>query len=421
MFKLHRLTWLLALVVYAAWAAFMPHGGCSYDVDCWSQWAAWIFDHGLGQAYGSGANYLPGHLYEMKLLTLLFDSKDAVVAHIYYLKYFNLLFDIGGALLVASLVTDVKRQAGVLLAILLNIAYLHNTIIWAQFDSVFSTILFASFLAAYREKILAASLLFLVALNFKLQAIILLPPLALLMIQRAHELSIRKIMTGATLLFAAQAIIFLPFLLQSQVRRAMATVVGLSAESGYISLNASTLWQWLIDGGSLRWMSDRIEYHGTPLKQWGLFMVAFSYTVILFPMVKSAFLRIAGKPFRQASLDLILPVLALCVLAFFYFNTQMHERYSFPAFLPLAAYAAVTGRWWPYVIFSIAYLLNNESSLQYFRSVNYQSVFFDYRFSSALYCFLFALLLLMEFFAAGKKQLMPLQNLNAGTGSPHHP
>ena len=68
-------------------------------------------------------------------------------------------------------------------------------------------------------------------------------------------------------------------------------------------------------------------------------------------------------------------LLGLSVLAFFFFSTQMHERYTFPAFYFIAFIALQSRWWWLFGVFSMAYLLNNERALPHFlNGVTYDPV-----------------------------------------------
>jgi Gpi18-like mannosyltransferase len=385
MHKLSRSTIVLACLVYALYVIFMPHAGESYDTGTWAQWAAYIFEHGLGSVYDCWTNYLPGHLLELKLYTLLFSSKASVIDHIYYLKYFTLLFDVTGALLVCSLVGESSRQVLILLLFMLNPAYIHNTVFWGQFDSVFSTLCFASFLAAYRRKFLLASVIYMLSLNFKLQAIIFLPALFLFMLYQAElKINWKKLILGILIVMVMQGIILIPFRHQLGGNGILRTLHDLGGAFGQVSMNAANIWHWLLGEGNLRWTSDKIEFMGISLKRWGLVMTGTGFFIALFPLMKAIINTWRGKITKLSLLQLA-TMFGLTAIIFFFFNTQMHERYSFPAFLFVAAVAVLTKRWWLYGIFSAAYFLNNELCLKSFKKFNYGNWIFDFRFSAGLF------------------------------------
>jgi len=76
---------------------------------------------------------------------------------------------------------------------------------------------------------------------------------------------------------------------------------------------------------------------------------------------------------------------AVVALAFFFFNTQMHERYSHPALLFTAAYCFLTLRYVPFVLLSVAYFLSLENILRYMDLPTYGTLIFDTRFIAGLY------------------------------------
>jgi hypothetical protein len=80
----------------------------------------------------------------------------------------------------------------------------------------------------------------------------------------------------------------------------------------------------------------------------------------------------------------ILLVGALIPLLFFFFNTQIHERYSHPAFLFIIAFSFLRKRYFLYIIFSIAYFLNLEKALRAF-DLHYSTFIFGNRFIAGLY------------------------------------
>jgi Gpi18-like mannosyltransferase len=410
---MYKLTWntiILSFFVYVFYILFMPTMGDSGDIQSWADWAAYISEHGFKNAYGSGSNYLPGHLYELKLYSLFFKSRDLINENIVCLKYFSFLFDLAGAMMVGSLVKESSKQSLVLLVLILNPGYIHNTIFWGQFDSVFSTLCFASFLALYNKRFLMASILYVISLNFKLQAIIFLPAILLFMIYQS-ELKIRwaPLMKGILIIISIETIILLPFLLHSGGTEILETLTGLGGVSGWISLNAGNIWHWLIDGGDLRWMTDKIEFWGMPLKRWGLLMTGAGFLITLFPFGKAIVNKFQNRSYNLSLLQLSI-MFGLSVLVFFFFNTQMHERYSFPAFLFIATVALLTEKWWLYGFFSIGYFLNNEMCLKSFKEYDYHSWIFDLRVSSALFMLTIVILLYYLYEPTYLKKQKPIEN-----------
>jgi hypothetical protein len=76
---------------------------------------------------------------------------------------------------------------------------------------------------------------------------------------------------------------------------------------------------------------------------------------------------------------------ALVAVIFFFFPTQMHERYSHPALLFAGAYFVISKRWVIFLFISYAYIMNLESLDKCWKLDNYKTFAFDARLISVLY------------------------------------
>jgi hypothetical protein len=70
----------------------------------------------------------------------------------------------------------------------------------------------------------------------------------------------------------------------------------------------------------------------------------------------------------------------------------MHERYCHPVLIFIAAYSLYSRRYWPYFLFSLAYLLNLEGVLQYFNLNNYDTLPFAQQFVALIFLTVLVLL-----------------------------
>jgi Gpi18-like mannosyltransferase len=365
MYKLHATTVALGLFLYAIYFFLVPDCGHLYDNQCWSEWAAFYLDKGFRHTYDSGTNYLPGHLYQLKFFSLFFDDKASLAAHIYQLKRITLLGDLSGALLLASCARTRFKQSALVACILLNPAFLHNTLIWGQFDSVFSAFLFGSFLALHRRKFLLSAVLYLLALNFKFQAILFFPAMLLLFLYATgFRIDRRKLLQGFGCLVVLELAILFPFILSRSLWRVWEVVDSLGGRFTYLSLNADNFW-YLTLSGNLRYTGDDNRLLGLPFKSWGLLLAGVGLLAAFFPLLRVLYRRWKGST-EQIGLENAALVMALSVITFFFFSTQMHERYAFPAFLFIALVALQTNAWWLFGLFSLAYFLNNERALPHF-------------------------------------------------------
>ena len=117
--------------------------------------------------------------------------------------------------------------------------------------------------------------------------------------------------------------------------------------------------------GNLRLTGDFNTWMGLNYKTWGLIMTAATLLLVFFPLLLVLYKRWKGQMVTY-DLEDAAGLLGLSVLAFFFFSTQMHERYTFPAFYFIAFIALQSRWWWLFGVFSMAYLLNNERALPHF-------------------------------------------------------
>ena len=376
--KIHPSTYIVAGIFFILYLILTPVRGHVYDMGCWKVWLEHIYAKGLGHSYEGVINYLPLHLYEFKIVTLLFHSREYAYDHIHFFKYFTLIFDFASALLLASFSSRKNVQIGLFLALILNISYLHNTIFWGQFDTVFSFFVFASVVAAVRNRLLGSAVLFLISLNFKFQAILFFPLLFLIFIyQMPLKMDWKKIIYGALIVIFTQVIIIIPWILSGTSAAFINVLKGLFGLYTYVF---PVCRKCLV---------------------WGLIMLSVFLLITLIPLISSVWTKWKNKS-AQLPVESVFAIGALSVMAFFFFNTQMHERYTFPAFLFIAAYCYYTRYWWIYVLFSIAYFLNNEKMLDFFH-LNTKSSWFDMPTIAKIYL-LVILCLLIPLFLRFKKE-----------------
>ena len=97
----------------------------------------------------------------------------------------------------------------------------------------------------------------------------------------------------------------------------------------YASFHAYNFW------GVFRYnQPDNVEYLGLSYQIWGILLFAFTAFFIIYSLREA-------KGMGALALGT-----GLCVVAFFMFITRMHERYLFPAFLPLLAACVIYNSAW---------------------------------------------------------------------------
>lgn len=377
------------LVLFAAFVIMLPKGGHGGDIWCWTNWSKYILDHGLGNVYKSGTDYLPLYHYILFVFAKLQGNAEYIDRYVNFLKVFTLCFDFVTGWILFKIIHqktgDIHRSFLVSLFFFLNLGYLYNTLVWNQVDGILACLVFLSFYMALRKKVFACILFFVLALNFKLQAIIFFPFIGLLILPEiVHQYSFRKLLLWVVSLSAIQILIVLPFVIAGNWTLLWDVVHNSVGKYPVVSMNAFNFWHWLVRGDLME-VSDRLRWLGISFKNWGLILFCLTSFFTLWPLLKQSYWAIFSKLKKPVEMDKLLLAGALIPFLFFFTNTEMHERYLHPAILFLAAYSLRSGRYFPYILGSIAYLLNLERVLQYWGLKNYHTFLFDPRFIAVLY------------------------------------
>ncbi|MBU6324753.1 MAG: hypothetical protein KJS92_04630, partial [Bacteroidetes bacterium] len=136
------------------------------------------------------------------------------------------------------------------------------------------------------------------------------------------------------------------------------------------------------------WLSG-ISYHA-----WGMLLLfgsLFLFATLLFG--KRLLQACRNRQFPSFSLDDYLLSGTMLALCFFFFPTQMHERYSHPAWLFMGLWCIRNVQLMPFILFSVAYYLNMEMVLRSLELNNYEVFYFKPIFIAFLYAILLAYLL----------------------------
>ncbi len=397
----------------------VPDGGHEYDRYCWTEWAKYIFSDGLGNIYKSWTDYLPLFHYVLYGYGKIQGSLEEIAADINTLKGFVLLFDLASAFLFYKILYKVYRDEykAIVFSLfyLLNPAVLYNTMAWGQIDGILAFFMFASIVAAYGKKLFPAMLFFLLGLNLKLQAIVFAPLLLGLLLPVFARSNWKASLLALLGVFLVQLGILLPFILSGGMDRLWAVVGGSAGKYPVISMAAYNLWYLLISG-SLSQLPDTTNFMGLSYFSWGLTLFLLTGFAAMFHLVRGNFLYFFGKGTAEPfSFRKVLLSAALAPLLFFFFNTQMHERYSHPALIFVAAYAVLYKRPAVLIISSIACWLNLDAVLRYAKFGSYGTLIFMPQFIAALFGITIVLLFIDLF---RKEPLSYPENTTSASASP---
>lgn len=349
-------------VIFIALVFIMPHTGHSWDTACWGMWATRM-QGGLVEAYSaySPVNYLPLYLYVLKIYSMIFPPEE-IYGHIYLLKTFTLLFDIAGIVLLCSMIRPSSKRYRYFLFGLFNIGYFYNTLIWNQVDAILAFFIFASFYFAFKQRLVLSVFLFILSINFKLQGIIFLPVIGLMWLPHLKPGVILKLL----LMFVfTEAVIILPYLINGNAKNILRVLTSSVDYFQYISMNAFNLWHLLCEGDLMK-APDNVQFIGAlSYKHVGLILFLVFSALVCVPLYIQTIVKMIRKQGVKPDLKAMLLASSLIVCFFFYFNTQMHERYIHPLIIFSTALAFLYKHWGQWVIFSVAYALSLESMCKY--------------------------------------------------------
>ena len=376
-------------ILFITYIIIIPKYGHDWDLACWNGWSKYIFTNGLGNVYKSLTDYLPLYHYILYLFGLIQGSIEDIDRNIYLLKIITIIIEfIGGLFLIKLIKEKIDNPYEWFfysMFYFLNIAVFYNSIIWGQVDGILATLVFISVFYAIKEKVLFSLLFFVLAINMKLQAVIFIPIIGLILLPiMVNKFSIKNLAAWIGLIVTLQILILLPFIIKDDIGRVSNVIFGSFGKYPVVSMNAYNIWTWFLKGDLMR-IPDTTLFMGITYKTWGLLLFILSSFFALWPLLKMAYYKIIRKSLDSISAEKIMLISALIPLLFFFFNTQMHERYSHPALIFAITYSILSKNFLPSVIICLAYLLNMEDVLHYLQLDNYNTFFFKKHFIAIIY------------------------------------
>ncbi len=380
--------YIICLLAFVTLCFLLPETG-RYDTSFWVDWARGMQTSGLAHAYSiDDLNYNPLYLYVLRIFGY-FVKPDGIEQNINLLKIFTLIFDIGAVVFLMRWLKQNNVDFFAAFFILFNVAYLYNTLCWGQIDAIHTTLIFVSFVMATHQKFTGSVLFYLLALNVKTQAILFLPPLLLLWLPLLRLTTAKTYVKTLLWLVGIQVAIVLPFILKGTIGNVWDNLVGVVDYNPYLSMRAYNFWYlatWEKEPDIPRHISDMDTFFGITGKTWGLVLFFLSSALALLPiLLKAIVYTIKRKAFAFANAEQVFLALTLVSILFFYFPTQMHERYSHPAVLFAGVYFVLSRRWVIFLFISYAYLMNIESVDKCWNLKNYHTFIFDPRLIASLF------------------------------------
>ncbi len=373
----------LLVLTYITIALLLPEEGFKGDLWCWHHWSDFSFKYGFENIYQSKTNYHPIWLYGLYIYGLIQGSSEEIVQNINSIKLVSLVFDFLGAIAIFYFIKFRPKNYLLPFFLILNVAYLYNSIFWGQIDSIPTFFALMAIVFALKNKPSLSILFFVIAINTKLQVIIFIPILGLLLLPQLIQQP-KKIGYGLLTIIVTQIIIILPFLWAGTAGEYWHVITNAVGHFSRISMNAFNLW-FLIYQSPEYTNDDVILWQLTP-RIWG-FILFFSFSfIVLFPLLVKAIQQIKSKLVSTDHLsELAFLSSGLVTIVFFYFNTQMHERYAHSALIFFFLYGLKSNSYWLYGLTSLAYFLNMEKLLNAIPFLHPQTFIFEQKLIAAIY------------------------------------
>lgn len=363
---------LLLAFFYGFTALNIPHGGG--DLESWSDWAIYIKEHGIRNVYSLHTHPAPGQppsfIYGPVYMYLLYfwgkwqGSIELIRQSPHLFKRFILIFDMVGIWFALRYVRDKVNRPFYALFLLFNIGLLYNTVNWGQADGAIACLVLVAVYYGLRGQLAWSGISFMLGLLIKPQPIIFLPVLGLLWLRSILKNPLKHTLVSLLSVALVVAILLWPFLQAGTFINYWSMLQDSTSVYPILTVNAANLWTLLFTENTDK-MSDQLIWAGLSYKQWGLLMFSVSYVIMLLPLVKQFYQIIRGKR-TQYDPSTVLLIAGLVPIVFYFFNTQMHERYAHPCVLLLAAYALSSGDFIPYIVASVANLWVMDRILKFF-------------------------------------------------------
>lgn len=358
-------------LLFLLYLIILPRQYFVYDFEFWADWALYIHRHGITQIYHAPTiNYHPLFLYVLYVYDLLMGSEELILKNINFIKFFPMVFDFLPIVVLCGFRQKLVEEKIPYMFLLLNIAYVFNSMIWGQFDSVHTNLCFLALLCAFHKPYWSIGL-FMLALVMKLQAIVFLPILAIVLLYSIRDTKklVKVILLGAVILAA----LISPFIIAGELGGLWHVVTHAVGFYPRVALGAFNFWQ-LVMYDTYNTM-DYTKWFVFTYKQIGLLLFLASSGITLLPLLFRIIRHKKNKEEITADTRQMLMLAAgMISLYFFYFNTQMHERYAHPIIIFFFFYAVYSKNYKLYILASIPYFLSLDKCFPDFLPVKHYKI-----------------------------------------------
>ena len=129
-------------MLFALYLIILPRAYMDYDMGFWREWALIIHRNGLANTYNSTINYLPIYVYGLYTYDLLQGTEANIIHNINNIKILFVCFDFLPIVVLCCFRQRILSFKIPYLFLLINIAYVFNSMVWGQIDSIYTNLAF---------------------------------------------------------------------------------------------------------------------------------------------------------------------------------------------------------------------------------------------------------------------------------------
>lgn len=356
----------LVALVFLAYLILLPKNFIGIDGENWQRWSEYLFSNGLSKAYNNpDISYPPIYLYALKFFTSFSTTNQDLLNHLYLSKGIALLFDFVSACSIIYFVRQVSSQPYNILFLLLNIAYIYNSLIWWQTDSIHTAFILLSVFFALNQQLILSAILLALAINTKFNALIYMPIIFLLWVPFL-KIKPKQLFMAIILGITTVVVLWLPFILENNVATFIQSITKRANYYHFVSMKAYNFWYLLLNDNP-RNIDDSAKFFGLiSYKAIGLWAFIIAYVSAIISLIQLSYQKYC-KAQSWVEKDYLMVFITVCLITLitFYFPTRMHERYAYAAIPCLFIIASIQNNFWLYILCSVAYFFNLEKETQF--------------------------------------------------------
>ncbi len=351
-------------ILFLLYLILLPRVYMEYDMGFWREWAVYIHHHGLSEAYavGSPINYFPVFVYSLYFYDLLQGTEANIVHNINNIKILLVCFDFLPLITLCCFRQKILSFKIPYLFLLLNVAYVFNSMVWGQIDAIYTNLAFLAIVVGIAYPV-PAMLLYILAIYTKPQAIEFLPVILIVMVYSIRNLKTLFLLLVSSGLF--KMLLLLPFMHDGGIGRLLGFAKGSIGLYHNLSISAFNIW-YLITRGNPYFINDTDVYFLFSYRVWGLALFLLAMIWVLVPIIKKVLqLRKDKLEFDENGYQMLFLGTGLLCLFFFYFNAQMHERYAHPIIIFFFFYGVVSKNFKLFILASVPYFLSLDKAFSF--------------------------------------------------------